>query len=254
MKGRKVVKFDPAEYAAGAARLIGQLVVDAVSKRGRCALALAGGSTPMPVYRAMAKTEFAPAIPWDKVDVYFGDERCVPPDHKDSNYGAARLVLMAHAPIPSANVHPMDGGRPDREAAARDYEGLLPERLDVLLLGVGPDGHTASLFPDSPALFETTRRVVSVIGPRLPAERLTITPPVIAAAMNVVVMVTGADKAAVVARVLEGSASPTELPAWLARGGTWVLDTPAAGELRDKGKGKGGKGNGDRTKAGPAVR
>lgn len=254
MKGRKVVVFDPAEYAAGAARLIGQLVVEAVAKRSRCALALAGGSTPMPVYRAMATPAFTPAIPWDKVDVYFGDERCVPPDHKDSNYGAARLVLMAHAPIPSANVHPMDGGRPDREAAARDYEGLLPERLDVLLLGMGPDGHTASLFPDSPALLETQRRVVPVMGPKPPPERLTITPPVIAAAMNAVVMVTGADKAPVVARVLEGSAAPTELPAWLARGGTWVLDTGAASELRNRGKGERGKGIGSSTKAGPGVR
>lgn len=252
MTGRVVV-FDPADYVAGAARLIGEKIVDAVVRRGRCSLALAGGSTPMPVYRALAAKGFSPSIPWDKVEIYFGDERGVPPDDKNSNYGAARLVLMAHAPIPTASVHPMDGARADREAAARDYDGILPARLDVLLLGLGADGHTASLFPGSPALHETERRVVPVIGPKPPPARLTITPPVIAAAMHIVMLATGADKALVVARVLEGAASPDELPAWLARGGTWVLDSAAAAELRDQGKGKREKGNGP-TRAGPAVR
>ena len=235
MKGRKVLVLDPADYAADAARFLAGLVVDAVSKRGRCEFALAGGATPMPVYRAMAAAGFTPKIPWEKVGIYFGDERCVPPDDKDSNYGAARLVLLAHTAIPTENVHPMDAARADREAAALDYEKVLPERLDVLLLGMGPDGHTASLFPGSPALAEATRRVVPVVAPKPPAERLTITPPVIAAAMNVVVLVTGGEKAPMVARVLEGTATPEELPVWLARGGSWLLDKPAAAALKKGG-------------------
>ncbi len=247
MKGRKVLVLDPVEYAADAARFLAGLVGDAVSRRDRCALALAGGATPLPVYRAMAASGFAPKIPWDKVDIYFGDERCVPPDHKDSNYGAARLVLLAHAPIPTANVHPMDAARADRDAAARDYEKILPERLDILLLGMGSDGHTASLFPGSPALGETQRRVVPVTGPKPPPERLTITPPVIAAAMNIVVLVTGGEKAPLVARVLEGTAAPEEVPVWLARGGNWVLDKPAAAGLK---KGGPALGRSDRTMSG----
>jgi 6-phosphogluconolactonase len=145
---------------------------------------------------------------------------------------------MSHASIPSANVHPMDGGRADRDGAARDYEKVLPARIDVLLLGMGPDGHTASLFPGSPALNETERRVVAVTAPKPPAERLTITPPVIAAAINVVVLVTGAEKAGMVAKVLDGAATPAELPVWLARGGTWILDAPAASGLKDGGRGR----------------
>jgi len=236
MTGRQVTVFDPADYAGGAARMIAERIVEAISKRGRCSIALAGGATPMPIYRALASKGFTPAIPWDKVDIYFGDERAVPPDHKDSNYGAVRLVLMAHAAIPTANVHAMDAARPDRESAAREYGEALPERIDVLLLGMGPDGHTASLFPGSPALEEAERRVVPVVAPKPPPERLTITPPVIAAAMHVVMLVTGAEKAAMVARILEGAATtPAELPAWLARGGTWVLDKPAASGLKEGG-------------------
>lgn len=235
MKGRKVLVLDPVDYAADAARFLAGLVVDAVSKRGRCSIALAGGATPLPVYRALAAAGFTPKIPWEKVDIYFGDERCVPPDDKDSNYGAARLVLLSHAAIPTANVHPIDGARADRDAAARDYGRELPERLDVLLLGMGPDGHTASLFPGSPALDETERRVVPVTAPKPPAERLTITPPVIAAAINVVVLVTGGEKSSMVTRILEGTATPQELPVWLARGGSWVVDKPAAAGLKKGG-------------------
>ena len=125
----------------------------------------------------------------------------------------------------------MEAERPDREAAARDYERSLPARLDVLVLGIGPDGHTASLFPGSAALDERQRRVVPVTGAKAPAERLTITPPVIEAARQVAVIASGEDKAAMVARAIEGPLAPKAVPAQLARRGFWFLDEAAAARL-----------------------
>jgi 6-phosphogluconolactonase len=125
----------------------------------------------------------------------------------------------------------MEAERSDREAAAGDYERALPQRLDVLLLGMGADGHTASLFPGSAALDERSRLVVPVAGSKAPAERLTITPPVIEAARKVAVLATGEDKAAMVARALEGPPEPRTVPAQLARRGLWLLDRAAATRL-----------------------
>jgi 6-phosphogluconolactonase len=208
--------------------VLAQLIVRAAQERGVCTLGLAGGSTPIPVYRELAR---AGRIPWGQVYVYFGDERAVPPDHADSNYHAAQEALLRHVPIPAGQVFRMDGTRPDRDSAADDYAAVLPDRLDVLVLGVGLDGHTASLFPGAPALAELDRAVVPVVGPKPPPMRLTITPPVIARAREVVVLVTGAEKAAVVGRALAGPADPFELPVVLARHGTWVLDTAAASQV-----------------------
>lgn len=218
----------PGEFASGAAAWIAEAINHAVAATGRCALGLAGGSTPQPVYRALAREPYHQAVPWDRVQVYFGDERAVPPDSPDSNFGAARESLLSHLPIPAERIFRMEAERADREVAAMEYGRLLPPRLDVLILGMGPDGHTASLFPGSPALDERERRVVAVIAPKPPPARLTITPPVIAAAVRTVVLVTGADKAATVARVLRGPPAPKELPVQLAREGAWILD-PAAG-------------------------
>jgi 6-phosphogluconolactonase len=125
----------------------------------------------------------------------------------------------------------MEAERPDREAAAREYERALPPRLDVLVLGMGPDGHTASLFPGSAALDERRRLVVPVVGARPPAERLTITPPVIEAARRVAVIATGGDKAAMVARAIDGPLAPNAVPIQLARRGVWFLDRAAAARL-----------------------
>lgn len=227
MSRADVVVFEPAEYAEHAAALLAELMGQAIAARGQCSVALAGGSTPIPVYRALVRQP----VSWDRLHVFFGDERAVPLDHPESNYGAAREALLRHVPIPPGQVHPMAADRADRAGAAAEYDRLLPAALDLLVLGMGGDGHTASLFPGSPALAERARRVVPVVGPKPPPERLTITPAVIGAARSVVFLVTGRDKAAVVERVLNGPVDVDALPAQLGREGRWVLDPDAAGQL-----------------------
>lgn len=203
-------------------------VAAAIRQRGHCTLTLAGGTTPQSVYERMRDASLAQDVAWERVVVYFGDERCVPPDDPQSNYGMAAAALLQHVPIPEGSIHRMEGEYADPDAAARDYERLLPERLDVLLLGMGADGHTASLFPGSSALTEQQRRVLHVQAAAEPPCRLTITPPVIRAAETVIVLVTGSSKAGAVARALEGAYAPDELPIQLALDATWLLDRAAA--------------------------
>lgn len=218
----------PAALVRPAADWLAHEMTTAIGERGGCALCLAGGRTPEPVYQALAGVT---GIDWARVTVFFCDERAVPPDHAESNYRMVQAALLSLVAIPAGNVHRMEAERADRDAAARDYERVLPAALDVLVLGVGADGHTASLFPGSAALAERRRRVVPVTGAKPPAERLTITPPVIEAARRVAVLATGGDKAAMVARALEGPLAPDEVPAQLARRGAWYLDRAAAARL-----------------------
>lgn len=219
-------------FAGTAARMIADSIDEAIAAGGECALALCGGSTPVPVYQELA----ARAIRWADVAIYFGDERAVPPAHPDSNFGMARHALLDRVAIPAPRIHRMEAERDDVDAAATEYDRLLPARLDLLLLGVGPDGHTASLFPNSPALGETNRRVLAVASPPPPLQpqvrRMTITPAVIAAARRVVVLVRGGEKARLLQRILEGPEQPITLPAQLARRGTWIIDQAAAGQLQ----------------------
>lgn len=224
----RVTVYDPCEFSAAAAAFVAARVGDAVADRGECSLALAGGSTPRPVYRRMADIG---AVPWRRVSVFFGDERAVPPDHAESNYRMARESLLRRVPVDPARVFPMEAEREDLEAAARAYEELLPRSLDVLLLGIGEDGHTASLFPGSDALAERHRRVVPTRGPARPHRRLTITPPVIRDARRPVVLATGSRKAEPVRRALEAASDPEECPARLARDGDWLLDREASEAL-----------------------
>jgi 6-phosphogluconolactonase len=223
-----IVRSRLAELARQAAEWLGVEVTRAIAERGSCALGVAGGRTPEPVYAELAAGS---SIDWRKVSVFFGDERAVPPDHPESNYLMVHLALLSRVPIPHGNVHRMEAERADREAAAREYERALPPRLDVLLLGMGPDGHTASLFPGSAALDERHRLVLPVLGAKPPAERLTITPPVIEAAREVAVIATGEDKALMVARAIEGPLEPRAVPVQLARRGCWFLDPAAAARL-----------------------
>jgi 6-phosphogluconolactonase len=227
----KVIIAGPEELPARVAGWIVTELTRAIAARGTASLALAGGATPQGVYAALTGPLLVESLNWGRVDIFFGDERAVPPDHPDSNYGMARATLLSRVPIPPERVHRMEAERPDRDQAAADYARVLPRRLDVLLLGMGPDGHTASLFPHSPALEEQDRTVVPVVGPKPPPQRLTVTPGVIASARHVCVIVTGAEKAATVARALEGEFMPRELPIQLARDGVWFLDQAAARRL-----------------------
>jgi len=229
---RQIVIEAAPRLAEVAAEWLATSVESDIRDRGRCTVALSGGETPQPIYEHLARGPLALRIGWRDVEIFFGDERAVPPDDPASNYGMAAASLLGRVPIPPDRVHRLEAERADRDAAAREYEQILPGQLDVLVLGMGADGHTASLFPGSAALDEHVRRVIPVTGPKPPIERLTITPLVIAAARRVAVLVTGAGKATMVARALQGPVRPRDLPVQLALGGTWFLDRAAAASLR----------------------
>ena len=195
---------------------------------GLARVAVAGGKTPAPVYRRLVDLGH---VDWSRVLIYFGDERRVPPDHAESNYRMVRETLLDPAGLEPSQVFPMDGARPEGDTAAAEYADLLPVPLPVLILGIGEDGHTASLFPGSPALEERTRHVVAVPAAGARRARLTITPPVITEARRVLVLARGIRKAPAVARALGGAWDPGACPAQLARHGTWLVDPEAAASL-----------------------
>ena len=211
-----------------ASNILSSAIEESLRERGRVTLALAGGTTPRATYERLAQV---PGIPWSDVHVYFGDERAVPPDHPDSNYRLAREALLDRVAIPPENVHRMRAEDPDKSGAAAAYEQELPEALDVLILGVGEDGHTASLFPGSPALREQERRVLPVTGPKPPFERLTLTPRVMEAARSTLVLAVGAGKADAVFRALEGPLDVDRCPAQLVRNAIWLTDHAAGAKL-----------------------
>ena len=202
-----------------AARALIDRAREAVEAEGRCALVLSGGNTPRALYRLLA-TEFARRMPWGQVDLFWGDERYVPPTDSRSNFYMAKETLLDHIPIPPANIHPMPTTDPDPDNAARAYDALLGQRFpgpwprcDVVLLGLAADGHIASLFPASPALQVTNRRVVAVQVPAEPPRRLTITLPAINHAATVFFLVAGKGKAGSLHRVLVGPCDPVTCPA-----------------------------------------
>ena len=220
----------------------------AVEARGTFAVALSGGSTPRSVYARLATEPFVSAIDWARIHFLWGDERCVPPDHEASNYRMARETLLAHVPVPEANVHRMRG-EDDPEAAANDYEHVLRRllrtptgppraepafRLDLVLLGLGADGHTASLFPGGSSL-HTDDWVAAEFVPAVSMWRMTLTPVVINGAAEIVFLASGQAKADIVRKVLAGPVSPVALPAQLIGSAgervRWLLDAPAASGL-----------------------
>ncbi len=226
----RTIVADGEALAIAAADRMASVLATSIAARGRADFALAGGNTPRRAYELLA-SRYVTTVPWEKVHIWFGDERCVPPDHVDSNYGAARQALLSRVAIPAIQVHRMVAEIEDRDGAARAYDAALPAELDLLLLGLGPDGHTASLFPGSTALGEVERRVVAVVGPKAPPNRLTLTPPAIAAARVVLVLAAGSDKAAAVARAFASDASPDAIPACLLAGRDWLLDRAAAADI-----------------------
>ncbi len=196
---------------------------EAIAARDRFTVALSGGSTPKRLYQLLTTESYRSQIDWDRVEIFWGDERCVPPDHKDSNYRMAREAMLAQLPIPAEHIHRMEAERSDREAAARGYEAVLarvfgvsiggePPAIDLILLGMGPDGHTASLFPHTKALDETRRWVVPNHVPQLNTDRLTLTRPILNRGREVLFLVAGADKAERLVEVLAGPPDPKRLP------------------------------------------
>jgi 6-phosphogluconolactonase len=235
----------PDALAHGAAERIVTLAAEAISAQGRFSLGLSGGETPSSLYALLADDAFAARIEWEKVHVFWGDERCVPPDHPDSNYRMTRERLLDHVPLPEENIHRMRGETEPIQTAA-EYEQILrvffveknlylQPRFDLLLLGMGSDGHIASLFPGTRALYERTRWVLENYIPQLDTWRLTLTPVAINAAANVIFLVTGENKAEALYAVIRGQNQPEKYPAQLVQptSGTllWMVDEAAAALL-----------------------
>jgi 6-phosphogluconolactonase len=236
---------DADALALRAADLLALAAQEAAAARGRFAVALSGGETPRALYRMIARQQFSQKIPWRRVQLYWGDERCVLPEDAASNYGMARDAFIRHVPIAAENVHRVLGEQPPAQAALA-YEKELRalaalERptselpvFDLILLGLGGDGHTASLFPHSDSLEVEERFAVATEAPD-GSSRITVTYPVINAARRVWFLVSGAQKAGMVAEVIEGLMMPAAVPAQGVRPVhgqlTWLLDEAAAAEL-----------------------
>jgi 6-phosphogluconolactonase len=232
------------DVAREAASDFARLAKGSVKERGRFAVALSGGSTPKLLYSMLANDPVLRAeLPWDKTYFFWGDERHVPPDDKDSNYRMTNEAMLSKAPVPSANVHRVPSEFEDAPRAAGEYEQTLREffgeslpRFDLVLLGMGPDGHTASLFPGTDALGERTRWVVANWVPKFNSFRLTLTLPVLNNAACVIFLVGGSEKAAVLATVLGKTPGPEEYPSQMVKPSNgsliWLVAKDAATLLR----------------------
>lgn len=235
---------DAAALAQRAAEQFTGLAGYAIHKRGRFVVALSGGSTPRLMNALLAAPPYTEKIKWPKVFVFWGDERCVGPDHADSNYLTARETLLKHVAIPDENIHRIHGELAPEHAAQR-YEDELreffegPPRFDLILLGLGDDGHTASLFPGTPGVRENSRWALAVKHDSPPAplvDRVTCTPPLLNAAANVTFLVSGAAKAERVYQVLHDPYNPDRIPAQVVRPKDgkllWLLDEAAGGKIK----------------------
>lgn len=235
MEVNRQVAADPAELARYAAHLV---VSVSAASNGPVRICLSGGSTPKILYQLLSSHEFRKRVPWDRVHWYWGDERFVPHDHPDSNFRMARLAMLSSAPVPDTNVHPVQTACQTPEESATEYEHLLkahygrdhldPEQplFDLTFLGLGEDGHTASLFPGVAALNERKRWCVAIVDAR-PEARVSLTFPALNASRQVAFLVAGASKYPMVQRIENGE----DLPAAHIRPlGTlhWMLDRAAA--------------------------
>lgn len=242
-----IVLDDHQAVSEKAAAIFADLAVAASRTQGRFAVALAGGSTPQRLYELLAGRVYGEGIPWPLVFLFWGDERCVPPEDADSDYRMVRDAMLGRIAVPEANVHPMYSGLKSPEEAAAGYEEIIRQvfrlvpgqvpQFDLVLLGLGADGHTASLFPHSAAINEKERLVVADYVQALKAYRLTLTLPVINNAAAVLFLVTGESKAAILAEVLQGPYRPIDVPAQLVRPLGRLLflaDQAAASKLREQ--------------------
>lgn len=241
----RVVQDLPALYREGA-REFRRAATDAVNERGAFYVALAGGSTPRGMFSLLASVAtWRENIPWQHIHFFWGDERHVPPEHPDSNYRMANDALLSHVPVPVENIHRIPAELPYSVQAAAEYERELVSvfalnsnelpQFDLVLLGMGTEGHTVSLFPGTKALHETNKLVVANWVGKLYAWRITLTAPVINHARNIVFMIGGQDKALALKGVFEGPIEPEQLPAQLINPTdgqlVWLLDQAAASLL-----------------------
>jgi 6-phosphogluconolactonase len=240
----RVIRANDEEVALEAAERWKTIATQAVAENGRFSVALAGGSTPRTLYRMLTSERYRDELPWGQTHVFWGDERRVPPDDERSNYHMARELLLDHVPIPPGQIHPMDGMGLSR-GAMRSYERTLRDyfqygrrempRFDLILLGMGGDGHTASIFPGTRAVSDRSHKVLVYQVPQLETERITLTLPVINAAKHILIMVVGSAKAETLAEVLDGPVKTSTYPIQAVEPVdgqlTWLLDKAAAAEL-----------------------
>jgi len=242
------------ELARFAAEQFVRLAIEAQRERGLFTVALAGGSTPKTLYVLLASEQesYRAQLDFGMIHFFWGDERHVPPDHPDSNYRMASEAMLSKVPVPLENVHRIKSEMADAEEAARDYEQVLEKffklengqlpRFDLVVLGMGSDGHTASIFPDSDVINEKRRLVVAPWVEKLRSYRITLTPPVLNKAASTIVLVSGAKKAEILHKVLEGEYRPEFFPAQLispSEGGLlWLADREAAQLLNKTSAGK----------------
>ena len=239
----RILESPQALFHAGAEEFV-RLANEAVRARGRFTVALAGGSTPNNLYTLLAGSG-KDLVPWDKICFFFGDERHVPPDHHDSNYRMACETMLSKVPVPRENVFRVPAENPDASAAAYAYEQTLQKffhlkkgefpSFDLVLLGMGPDGHTASLFPHTSALHDQMRLVAANWVEKFKTYRITFTYPVINHAGWVIFLVAGVEKQEVLREVLHGKSAPEQLPSQGVRPVNgrliWMVDQAAAGKL-----------------------
>jgi len=237
---------DAEAVSQAAAREFDRSSIESIATRGKFTVALSGGSTPRRLYQILADPPYRDKISWANVEIFWGDERSVPPDHADSNYRMASEAMLSRLPIPAERVHRLQADRPDRDKAAQDYQAEIakvfgvdpkgePPVFDLILLGMGPDAHTASLFPGSTALGETTKWVVPNWVEKFKTFRLTMTRPMINKARQVLFLVAGKDKAEPLLHVFTGPSDPAKYPSQLICPTTgelnWYVDVAALEKL-----------------------
>lgn len=242
-----LVYADEDALGRAAAERIERLAVETVAERGRFVVALSGGTSPRRLYEELADEPYRSSVPWARVHLFWSDERAVAPDDEASNFGVADRALVSRVPICASHVHRIEAEREDLDAACLDYErviesvlgrapGAVVPRFDLVLLGLGSDAHTASLFPGAPGLEERKRWVVPSRAPVPPFRRATMTVPLLCAAREVLFIVSGDSKASALARAVDGGDEDARLPARIVSegcpGASWLVDRAAARLLR----------------------